>query len=160
MPSLLMRALLLYATVTSIHALALAPKATTTAIFKTTAAALALRNALHNDYGPRPTAPPAFHQLFGRQGVGDVEYIVAPDNTCGYIGSKKEDELEVVCIDPVTRRCVMLRNVALTSGIVACCDGTSCKVTTQCVPYSQISAGNCDAMCMGNNNALICLADF
>lgn len=126
MPSLLMRALLLYTTITSVHALALAPKATTTAIFKTTAAVVVLQNALHGGYGPRPTAPPALHELFGRQGLGDVEYIVAPDNTCGYIGSKKEDELYVVCVDPITRRCVMLRNVALTSGIVACCNGTSC----------------------------------
>ncbi|EJT71474.1 hypothetical protein GGTG_10731 [Gaeumannomyces tritici R3-111a-1] len=48
-----------------------------------------------------------------------------------------------------------MRNVALTSGIIGCCDGKSCSFATECVPYRQIEAGNCDEKCMANTNALI-----
>ncbi|KAL8365018.1 hypothetical protein RB595_004027 [Gaeumannomyces hyphopodioides] len=146
---------LLVVVATSVHAVALGPKATAATKIRTTPAAVALHNAPHGGGGPRPTAPAAVHELLRRQGDDDIEYIVAPDNTCGYI-YKSAGELQVVCTARTSQRCVMMRNVALTSGIIGCCDDTSCRFTTECVPYSQITAGLCDEKCMGNTNALIC----
>ncbi|KAL8337120.1 hypothetical protein RB601_008571 [Gaeumannomyces tritici] len=154
MPGLLIWTLLVFVA-TSVHAVALGPKATAAATTRTISAVVALHNSLHGGDGPRPTAPAAIHELLRRQGNDDIEYVVAPDNTCGYI-YKSEDELQAVCTAQPSGRCVMMRNVALTSGIIGCCDGKSCSFATECVPYRQIEAGNCDEKCMANANALIC----
>ncbi|KAH7321049.1 hypothetical protein B0I35DRAFT_477572 [Stachybotrys elegans] len=95
---------------------------------------------------PRPTSPPAVHELLRRQNgrSSDETILVAPDATCGFISNRVG--VPYFCFNDYT--CVFVTSTAQRPGAVACCNSDACYSRASCVGYDEFySSSACDDGC-------------
>ncbi|KAK3344106.1 hypothetical protein B0T25DRAFT_317845 [Lasiosphaeria hispida] len=99
---------------------------------------------------PRPTIPPALHRFLRRQSYDEQTFLVAPDNTCGYVSAQKA--AAYTCVETSAYCVFVTASGGGGTGVAGCCDKDVCGFRIDCLDYAQISTSSlCDAQCMSDS---------
>jgi hypothetical protein len=97
---------------------------------------------LENGWTPRPTPAPEGHGLFKRQISLPSSYLIAPDNTCGFINGNSRSAY--ACLDE-DMQCAFIPSSGKIPGAAGCCKGNDCSFRISCVERSDMD--DCDDDC-------------
>ncbi|KAK4122737.1 hypothetical protein N657DRAFT_634745 [Parathielavia appendiculata] len=104
-----------------------------------------------NGWSPRPTPAPDAHLLLGRRINLPETYLVAPDNTCGFINGNPKSAYE--CPDD-DMQCVFIPTSGKVPGAAGCCKDDACDFRISCVEKADIK--DCDKACQADALTLKC----
>ncbi|KAL2020145.1 hypothetical protein VTK56DRAFT_8750 [Thermocarpiscus australiensis] len=100
---------------------------------------------------PNPTAAPSLPEVLRRQDNWASTYLLAPDNTCGYVsGSKKS---AYACLDD-DLQCAFVPSSGKVPGAIGCCNGNDCAFRVTCLDRGEMSS--CDKRCQSDSFTLKC----
>ncbi|KAK0705330.1 hypothetical protein B0H67DRAFT_649673 [Lasiosphaeris hirsuta] len=104
---------------------------------------------------PRPTIPPALHQYLRRQSSNEQTFLVAPDNTCGYVSAQKA--AAYTCVETSAYCVFVTASGGGGTGVAGCCGKDVCGFQIDCLDYAQISTSSlCGAQCMSDTFTAKC----
>ncbi|GAB1313221.1 hypothetical protein MFIFM68171_03431 [Madurella fahalii] len=101
---------------------------------------------------PMPTAPPDVHEVLRRQNNLGATYIMAPDNTCGFVSGRSS--AAYTCVGSKLR-CAFIPSSRKVPGAAGCCDGTDCAFRVSCIDSADMKK-SCDKDCQADSLTLKC----
>ncbi|KAL2141448.1 hypothetical protein VTI28DRAFT_2407 [Corynascus sepedonium] len=105
---------------------------------------------LEDGWAPRPTPPPDAH-LVRRQISLPSSYLIAPDNTCGFIDGNSKSAYACFNED---MRCAFIPTSGKVPGAAGCCKGKECSFRLSCIERSD--RDDCDEDCEADDLTLKC----
>ncbi|KAL1843623.1 hypothetical protein VTJ49DRAFT_605 [Mycothermus thermophilus] len=103
------------------------------------------------NWAPMPTPAPNVGILRRQADLPDT-YLLAPDNTCGFISASSKSPY---ACDNEAAKCAFFPASGRNPGVAACCRGSSCSFRTSCVVKD-----DCDKECQADAGILKCSDDF